>query len=83
MWRTDRRIVGYAGGLVLASATWVRLVVEDVSVVEAYTLPSALALLVAGVVRMYRTPAASLVVLSPGLSLAFLPSLLVALEDPT
>jgi hypothetical protein len=83
VWRTDRRIVGYAGGLVLASATWVRLVVEDVSVVEPYTLPSALALLVAGVVRMYRTPAASLVVLSPGLSLAFLPSLLVALEDPT
>ena len=81
--RSDRRIVGYAGGFLLAVATWVRLAVEDVSVVEAYTLPSAAALLVVGTVRMYRTTAPSLTVLSPGLSLALLPSLLVALDEPT
>ena len=83
LWRTDRRMVGYAGGLLLALATWVRLSVENVSVVEAYTLPSALALIVAGLVRMNRTSSSSMLALGPGLSLAFLPSLLVALSDPT
>jgi hypothetical protein len=83
LWRTDRRMLGYAGGLLLAFATWVRLAVENVSVVEAYTLPSALALIVAGLVRMNRTSSSSMLALGPGLSLAFLPSLLVALPDPT
>ncbi len=83
LWRTDRRMAGYAGGFLLASATWVRLAVENVSVVEAYTLPSALALIVAGLLRMNRTSSSSMLALGPGLSLAFLPSLLVALSDPT
>jgi hypothetical protein len=83
LWRTDRRMAGYAGGLLLAVATWVRLAVEDVSIVEAYTLPSALALLIVGLVRMHRTSSPSMLALGPGLSLAFLPSLLVALTEPT
>jgi hypothetical protein len=83
VWRSDRRVLAYAGGALLASATWVRLVVEDVSTVELYTLPSALALLVSGVYRMYRSPGSSFAMLGPGLSLALLPSLLVAVIDPT
>ena len=83
LWRADRRYVGYAGGLFLAAASWVRLAGDDVSVIEAYTLPSAIALLVVGTVKMYRTDASSFVALTPGLSLAVVPSLLVALSEPT
>lgn len=80
----DRRLAGVAGGLLLASASWVRLAVVGVTAVEAYTLPTALVLLVLGVVRMHRTPGASSITsLGPGLSLALLPSLWVALPDPT
>ncbi|MBA2639360.1 MAG: hypothetical protein H0U77_05080, partial [Nocardioidaceae bacterium] len=79
----DRRPLAPAGGLLLASATWVRLADTGVDVVEAYTLPSALVLVAAGVWWLREesqtgtTPA-----LLPGLGLAIGPSLLLALEDP-
>lgn len=80
----DRRPASIAGGLLLATASWVRLAVEGVSAVEAYTLPTALVLLILGVVRMRRTPGASSITsLAPGLSLALLPSLWAALPEPT
>lgn len=82
--RTDRRSVGWVGGLLLAAATWVRLWDLGVHAPEAYTLPSALVLLAVGGLRLRRDPtAATLTALAPGLSLALAPSLLWVLADPT
>jgi hypothetical protein len=50
---------------------------------EAYTLPSALALIVVGLVRLRRVPELeTMAALTPGLGLALLPSLVWVLEDP-
>ena len=79
----QRRALGWVGGLLLAAATWVRLADLGVEAPEAYTLPSALALLVVGLDRLRRdpeTPTSS--ALTPGLLLATVPSLLWCLEDP-
>jgi hypothetical protein len=65
-------------------ASWVRLYGLDVEVVEAYTLPGAVALCVAGVVWLLRTPGAtSWQALAAPLGLGVGPSLAVALEAPT
>ena len=78
----SRRLLGYPGGVLLAMATWVRLNELGVTTPEAYTLPSAVALLVLGVQRLRRDPRAStLASLGAGLSLATLPSLLRVLVD--
>ncbi|RKS75622.1 hypothetical protein CLV35_2099 [Motilibacter peucedani] len=66
-------------GLLLASASWSRLHGAGVEVVEAYTLPSAAALLVAGWRTARRRPLSSWAAYGSGLSLALLPTLLVAL----
>ena len=83
--RDDRRHLGWAGGLLLAAASWVRLADVGVSAPEAYTLPTALALLVTGWHRTRtRTDptVGTLAAWSPGLGLALVPSLLWALADP-
>jgi len=80
----DRRLLLRPAGVLFAGATWVRLWSQDVTVVEAYTLPSAVVLVALGWWRMRRSPASdSITTLGPGLSLALLPSLLVALPEPT
>lgn len=82
--REDRRAVGPLGAALLVAATWVRLWDLGVGVPEAYTLPSALLLLAAGVHRLHRDPEETTVhALAPGLCLALAPSLLWVLEDPT
>ena len=82
--RADRRNLAAPAGVLIAAATWVRLWVEDVTVIEPYTLPSALVVCAVGTWRMLRRPgSSSLTSLSPGLMLALLPSLLAALPDPT
>jgi hypothetical protein len=79
----DRRTLGWAGGLLLAAATWVRLADVGVTAPEPYTMPSAVALLLVGLYRLRRDPDASTVVaLLPGLLLATVPSLLWVLADP-
>ena len=79
----DRRQFTGLGGLLLAAASWVRLSDVGVEVVEAYTLPTALVLVVAGVWRLSRDPSAdTLRSVLPGLVLALAPSLFVALDDP-
>ncbi len=79
----DRRQAGWVGGLLLAAATWVRLADIGVDTPEAYTLPSAIALLVVGLDRLRRDPATpTWTALSPGLLLATTPSLLWSLADP-
>lgn len=80
--RPDRRRLAGAGGLLLAAASWVRLADLGVHAPEPYTLPSALALVAAGLVRLRRSPATgTLPALLPGLLLALVPSLLWLLDD--
>ncbi|MEO5850904.1 MAG: hypothetical protein ABIQ15_00180 [Nocardioides sp.] len=80
----DRRQLGWAGGLLLAAATWVRLWDLGVEAPEAYTLPSAVALVLVGLWHLVRHPDAPTArALTPGLVLATVPSLLrVVVEDP-
>ena len=76
-------MLAWPGGLLLAAATWVRLLDLGVDVVEAYTLPSALALIAIGAWRLGRDDrSATMTVLAPGLTLATVPSLLAMLDDP-
>lgn len=79
-----RRRVAWAGGLLLAAATWVQLADIGVEAPEPYTAPSALALLVVGLLALRRTPGrGSVETLLPGLLLAVVPSLLwVLAQDP-
>jgi len=82
--RTDRRSLGWVGGVLLASASWVRLADLGVNAPEAYTLPSAAALLLVGLVRLRRDPGSrTTTTLAPGVSLAVVPSLLWVLVEPT
>lgn len=82
--RPDRRQVAWLGGLLLAMATWVRLADLGVHEPEPYTLPSAVALLVAGLLRLRRDRSAdTLSSLGAGLSLALVPSMLWVVADPT
>jgi hypothetical protein len=82
--RSDRRSLGWVGGVLLAAASWVRLADLGVHAPEAYTLPSAAALLVVGLARLRRDPGSSTTrALAPGISLAVVPSLLWVLVEPT
>jgi hypothetical protein len=79
----SRRLLAWPGGLLLAMATWVRLAELGVTVPEAYTLPSAVALTAVGCWRLLRDDdAATMPLLTPGLGLATVPSLLLALAEP-
>lgn len=78
----SRRPLGWLGGLLLAAATWVRLADLGVHAPEAYTLPTAVGLLLVGLRRLYVDPEASTgLALVPGLALATTPSLLWVLAD--
>lgn len=80
----ERRMLGWVGGGLLAAATWVRLADIGVGTPEAYTLPSAIALLAVGGWQLSRNSATGTTrLLGPGLVLATLPSLLWSLSDPT
>ena len=79
----DHRELAWLGGLLLAAATWVRLHDVGVQTPEAYTLPTAVALLAVGVHRLLRDfDATTTSTLLPGLALATVPSLLWVLVDP-
>jgi hypothetical protein len=78
----DRRPMSWLGVGILGCATLIR-VAADVKAPELYTLPAALLLLGAGLWRLRTDPDSdSLDALGSGLTLALLPSLLLALEDP-
>jgi hypothetical protein len=79
---SDRRVYAWPGGFLLAAATWVRLADLGVETPEAYTLPSALVLVMVALDRLRRHPGTSTTVLLPGLSLATVPTLLWVLDDP-
>lgn len=80
----SRRHLAWLGGFLLALATWVRLADLGVETPEAYTLPTAVALVLVGLDRMRRDPTASTsMAVAPGLALATVPSLLwVVATDP-
>jgi hypothetical protein len=78
----ERRVLAWPGGALLAAATWVRLADLGVEAPEAYTLPSAVALVIAALYRLQHRPGSSTAVLVPGLTLATVPSLLWVLADP-
>ncbi|HEU4513569.1 MAG TPA: hypothetical protein VFR87_10735 [Nocardioidaceae bacterium] len=81
--RQDRRAAGWLGGLLLAAASWVRLADLGVDTPEAYTLPSAVALVALGLYHLRANPAAgTMAALTPGLMLALVPSLLWVFADP-
>jgi hypothetical protein len=77
-----RRHYRWAGSVVAVAAIWAWLVVADVTVLEAYTLPAAAVALGAGVAaRDGRAPhPGSWPVYGPGLALALLPSLALATD---
>ena len=82
LWSADRRRLAVAGSGALAIAYMLRLAASDVDVVEAYTLPIGVALLIAGLIAMARVPTlTSRTALSAGLMLSLLPSLPVVLFD--
>jgi len=79
----DHRPLAWLGGLLLAAATWVRLYDVGVEAPEAYTLPTAVALVLVGALRLLRDPEADTrTTLLPGLALATVPTLLWVLVDP-
>jgi hypothetical protein len=78
----DRAALGWVGAGVLGIATVLRVAV-DVQAPELYTLPAAALLLGAGVWRLRTDEEAnSFLVLGKGLTLALVPSLLLALDEP-
>jgi hypothetical protein len=79
----DHRPLAWLGGLLLASATWVRLYDVGVQAPEAYTLPTAIVLVLVGLYRLHQDyDADTTTTLLPGLALATVPTLLWALVDP-
>lgn len=77
-----RRLLAWVGLACLTLAQWIRLEELGVGTVEAYTLPLALVLLSAGTVALLRDHGSSLRMLTPGLGLALVPTLLLVLVDP-
>jgi hypothetical protein len=78
-----RRVAGWAAFVLLTAASWVRLSDIGVHQPEAYTVPSALVLLVVGWFHLRQHPAAGTMrAWSSGLGLALVPSLLWVLADP-
>ncbi len=78
----SRRMLAWAGLVLLTLAQWIRLQELGVEQVEAYTLPLAVVLVAVGVWQMTHLGLSSRRALSAGLGLGLGPSLLVVLVDP-
>jgi len=78
-----RRWFTVVGSALLGIAYIVRLADSGVDVVEAYTAPFAVVLLAVGVWAIRRSTIGSVRALGPGVTLALLPSLPQALDEPT
>lgn len=76
-----RRGYAWSGAAAAVAATWAWLIVANVTLVEAYTLPAAsVALLAGAVARRGRPHRGSWLVFGPGLAVALLPSLGVTID---
>ncbi|MGP4097658.1 SCO7613 C-terminal domain-containing membrane protein [Nonomuraea sp. KM90] len=71
----------YSGAVLLLLASWLRLGADEVTVVEAYTVPCSLALLVSGWWRRRGAPVPSWAAYGAGLSFTMLPSLVAVYAD--
>ncbi|GAA4225802.1 hypothetical protein FHR32_002307 [Streptosporangium album] len=79
--RADRRWAGYVGTGFLLAASWLRLLASDITVVEAYTVPFSLVLLVFGWWRARNRETSSWVSYGGGLASSLLPSMIAMLGD--
>ena len=80
----DREWLRFVGSTALGIAWVMRLLASDIDTIEAYTAPFAIVLLGAGFVAMRSNPQLrTALALTPGLTLALLPSIPQALADPT
>jgi len=79
----SRRWCHWAGPALLGIAYIVRLAESRVDVIEAYTAPFAVVLLGVGLWAMRKDEIDTVRALGPGVTLALLPSLPQALDDPT
>ena len=79
----ERQWFRWAGPVLLGIAYVVRLAESRVDVVEAYTAPFAVALLGVGLWALRKPEMGTLRALGPGVTLALLPSLPAALDEPT
>ncbi len=77
--RPDRRAAGYVGTGLLLLASWTRLYVQGIDVVEAYTVPFSLVILGVGWWRARK--ASSWVAYGTGLTSSLLPSLLAVYAE--
>ncbi|MFC5813544.1 SCO7613 C-terminal domain-containing membrane protein [Nonomuraea harbinensis] len=71
----------YTGAVLLLLASWLRLGADEVTVVEAYTVPCSLVLLGSGWWRRRGAPAGSWAAYGAGLSFTMLPSLVAVYAD--
>ncbi|MFG6194604.1 SCO7613 C-terminal domain-containing membrane protein [Nonomuraea sp. JJY05] len=71
----------YAGTILLLLASWLRLGADEVTVVEAYTVPCSLVLLASGWWRRRGAPVSSWAAYGAGLSFTLLPSLVAVYSD--
>ncbi|MEU9831549.1 hypothetical protein AB0D67_08400 [Streptosporangium sp. NPDC048047] len=78
--RPDRRQAGYVGTGLLLAASWLRLLAWDVSVIEAYTVPFALVLVVFGRWRARGARTSSWSAYGAGLATGLLPSAFAVLQ---
>ncbi|MFF0307151.1 SCO7613 C-terminal domain-containing membrane protein [Streptosporangium sp. NPDC004379] len=78
--RPDRRQAGYAGTGLLLAASWLRLLAWDVSVIEAYTVPFALVLVIFGRWRARGARTSSWSAYGAGLATGLLPSAFAVLQ---
>ncbi|MFF4625367.1 SCO7613 C-terminal domain-containing membrane protein [Nonomuraea jabiensis] len=81
MWAGGANGLRYAGTTLLLLASWLRLGADEVTVVEAYTVPCSLVLLGSGWLRRRRAPVSSWAAYGTGLSFTMLPSLVVVYSD--
>lgn len=77
--RPDRRWAGYVGTGLLLTASWLRLLASDITVVEAYTVPFSLVLLVFGWWRARGRAISSWAAYGTGLASSLLPSTIAML----
>ncbi|MFI9844846.1 SCO7613 C-terminal domain-containing membrane protein [Nonomuraea sp. NPDC051941] len=81
LWAGGASGLRYAGTTLLLLASWLRLGADEVTVVEAYTVPCSLVLLGFGWLRRRAAPVSSWAAYGTGLSFTMLPSLVVVYSD--
>ncbi|MDA0632302.1 hypothetical protein OUY22_02665 [Nonomuraea sp. MCN248] len=83
LWAGRDRAIGlrYAGVALLVPASWLRLAADEVTVVEAYTVPCSLVLLGSAWLRRRGAPVSSWAAYGAGLSVTMVPSLVAVYAD--